>query len=314
VRAARLHEIGGTPRLEEVDDPRSDLVLEVAASALNPVDIAIGNGRFYGGTPDTPYVIGSEAVGRMPDGRRVWYYARSVMAERVAVAAPGHLVDVPDGIGDSLALACGIAGVTGWLAVSWRACVTPDDTVLVLGASGSLGSTALQGAKLLGAKRVIGAARRTENIPAAADEVVRIDGAESYPEATVIVDGLWGPPLERALAAAAHGVRIVQLGQSAGATATLQSSWVRGKCASILGHSLFSVPPDALAVGYRQLTERARDGEIQFQIETYELDRIAEAWERQSSGSPGAKVLVDLTREPERLPAAAVAATYTQRR
>ena len=107
MRAARLHEIGGTPRVDEVDEPGGGLVLEVTASALNPVDIAIGNGRFYGGTPQTPYVIGSEAVGRMPDGRRVWYYARGAMAERVAVTAPDHAVDVPDGVGDEIALACG---------------------------------------------------------------------------------------------------------------------------------------------------------------------------------------------------------------
>ena len=293
MRAARLHELGGTPRIDEVDDPRGEPVLDVTASALNPVDIAIGNGRFYGGAPEVPYVIGSEAVGRMPDGRRVWYHARGAMAERVPVTHE-QLVDVPDGVGDPLALACGVAGLTGWLAVSWRARVTPDDTVLVLGASGSLGGSAVQGAKLLGAKRVFGAARRTENVPAVADEVIAIDGSERYPAATVIVDGLWGAPLERALAGAAPGVRVVQLGQSAGATATLQSGWVRGKVANILGHSLYSVPADAVATGYRELTEHARDGDVRFEIETYELDRIAEAWEHQSSGSPGTKIVIAL--------------------
>jgi NADPH:quinone reductase-like Zn-dependent oxidoreductase len=294
VRAARLHEIGNAPQIDDVDEPGGDLLLDVAASALNPIDIAIGNGRFYGGTPETPYVIGSEAVGRLSDGRRVWYYARGVTAERVAVVDPGHTVDVPDGVDDALALACGIAGVTGWLAVSWRARVTPDDTVLVLGASGTLGCTAVQAAKLLGAKRVVGAARRTENISRAADEVIRIDGSERYPEATVIVDGLWGSPFERALAGAARGVRVVQLGQSAGGTATLESGWVRGKAATILGHSLFSVPHDALAAGYRELAGHARDGDVEFEIETYELDRIAEAWKRQASGSPGTKIVVSL--------------------
>jgi NADPH2:quinone reductase len=216
------------------------------------------------------------------------------MAQRVAVT-PEQLVDVPEGVDDSLALACGVAGLTGWLAVTWRAPVRREDTVLVLGASGSLGATAVQGAKLLGAKRVVGAARRTENIPAVADEAIAIDGSESYPEATLIIDALWGSPLERALAAAARGVRVVQIGQSAGPTATLESGWVRGKVADILGHSLFAVPHEALAAGYRDLAERARDGDVRFEIETYELDRIAEAWERQSSGSPGTKIVVTVT-------------------
>ena len=40
-------------------------VLEIAAVALNPLDVSIGAGRFYGGSPPLPYVPGSEAVGRV---------------------------------------------------------------------------------------------------------------------------------------------------------------------------------------------------------------------------------------------------------
>jgi NADPH:quinone reductase-like Zn-dependent oxidoreductase len=294
VRAARLHELGGTPRVDEVEEPTGDLVLEVTTSTLNPVDIAIGTGRFYGGSPQPPYVIGSEAVGRTADGRRLWYYARGTMAERVAVADRDRAIEVPDGVDDEHAIACGIAGLTGWLAVAWRAQVTADDTVLVLGASGPVGGTAVQGAKLLGARRVIGAARRTDAVPAAADEVVELVGSEKLPEASVVIDGLWGEPAERALAAAAPHVRFVQLGESAGVAASLRSAWVRGKLANILGHSLFSVPVDVLAKGYRELCEHARDGRIRFELETYELARIAEAWKRQASGKPGAKIVIDL--------------------
>jgi NADPH:quinone reductase-like Zn-dependent oxidoreductase len=296
VRAARLHELGGAPRVDEIDEPGEGRVLAVTTAALNPVDIAIGNGRFYGGSPEPPYVIGSEAVGQTGDGRRLWYRARGTMAERVTVANAEDAVEIPDGVSNELAVACGIAGLTGWLAVSWRARVTPDDTVLVLGASGSLGATAVQGAKALGARRVIGAARHIEAVPEAADEVVKLDGSEELPEATVVIDGLWGEPAERALAAAATGVRFVHLGQSAGSGSTLQSGWVRGKVANILGHSLFSTPPDVLASAYRELCEHAREGRIRFELETYPLDRIAEAWARQASGSPGAKIVIDLTR------------------
>jgi NADPH2:quinone reductase len=296
VRAARLHEIGGAPRVDEVPAPEGADVMEVAVSSLNPVDISTGNGRFYGGTPETPYVIGSEAVGRTGDGRRLWYFGGATMAERVALSLPGRTAEVPEGVDDALAVACGVAGLTGWLAVAWRARVTPDDTVLVLGASGALGATAVQGAKLLGAARVIGAARRVEAVPDAADEVVRLEGDYELPQATVVVDGLWGEPAERALAAAAPGVRFVQLGQSASPTATLQSAWVRGKPARILGHALAATPQDVRAEAYRELCEHARDGRIRFELETYELDRVAEAWERQSSGSPGAKLVVDVTR------------------
>jgi NADPH2:quinone reductase len=292
VRAARLHEIGGLPQVDTVDEPAGGLLLEVTASALNPVDIALGTGRFYGGTPETPYVIGSEAVGRTSDARRVWYYARGTMAERAAIAREEHAVSIPEGVSDEVAIASGVAGLTGWLAVSWRAPVTEDDTVLVLGASGTVGATAVQGAKTLGAHRVIGAARRPDAVPDVADEVVDLSSGAEFPPATVVVDGLWGETAARALAAAAPGVRYVQLGQSAGATAMLPSAHVRGKMADILGLSLSSVPADALATGYRSLCEHARAGRIAFETETYGLEGIAEAWQRQASGSPGAKIVI----------------------
>ena len=293
VRAARMHEIGGVPTIDEIDPPSETGLLEVDAAALNPVDVAIGNGRFYGGVPDVPYVIGSEAVARDPDGRRLWIRGRALMAELVEPAVEWRF-EVPDGVGDELALACGIAGLTGWLAVSWRAPVTRDDTVLVLGASGTLGSTALQGAKLLGARRVIGAARRTDGVPSIADEVVDLTAGRELPSASVIVDALWGEPFLRALAVAPMGARIVQLGQSAGPEVALQSGSVRGKLVDILGFTLFATPPDVAESGYRELCGHARDGRIAFDIEHYPLEAVGEAWARQASGSPGAKIVVTL--------------------
>jgi NADPH2:quinone reductase len=288
MRAARLHELGGTPRVDEVGEPSGAALVDVGVAPLNPIDISIGTGRFYGGSPDPPYVIGSEAIGRL-HGRRVWFRGSATVAERVAVDEE-RVVEVPDGVDDATAAACGIAGVTGWLAVSWRAPVREDDAVLVLGASGTVGSAALQGAKLLGARRVIGAARRVDAIPGVADEAVDVAG--DLPEATLIVDALWSDPLERALAAAARGVRVVHLGQSAGATATLSSASVRGKVATILGHSLFATPLDDLARGYRELCEHVRDGRIELPVEEHALDDVAEAWRRQATGSPAAKIVV----------------------
>jgi NADPH:quinone reductase-like Zn-dependent oxidoreductase len=294
MRAARLHELGGVPQIDDVDAPEGPNVVAVSAAALNPVDISIGSGRFYGGTPELPYVVGSEGVGNAADGRRIWFRGNGTIAEQ-AIAPPDYGFEIPDGVDDATALACGIAGLTGWLAVSWRARVDPDDTVLVLGASGTVGSVALQGAKLLGAKRVVGAARDTSKVPDAADEVVALDGEAELPEATVVVDMLWGPPAERALERAAACVRFVQLGQSAAPAATLQSGWVRGRMMNILGLSLFSTPSDVMATSYRELCEHVRDGRIEVAVETFPLAELAEAWQRQASGSPGTKLVVALT-------------------
>jgi NADPH:quinone reductase-like Zn-dependent oxidoreductase len=290
MRAARLHELGGVPQVDEIDPPAGE-TLEVVAAPLNPMDIAMGTGKFYGGSPDPPYVIGAEAIARTHDGRLVWLRAPGTAAERIA---PGDatLFDVHAGIAPTDAAACGIAGVTGWLAVSWRAPVRKDDVVLVLGASGTAGGIAVQGAKLLGAKRVIGAARNVDAVPDAADEKVDVNG--DLPEATLIVDALWGDPLERALSSAARGARIVHFGQSAGATATLPSAAVRGKTIDLHGHSLFALPHDVLARGFHELCGHVAVGRIKVTVEPYPFDRVREAWERQASGAPGAKIVLTL--------------------
>jgi NADPH2:quinone reductase len=290
MRAARLHELGGVPQVDEID-PSAGEALDVVTVPLNPVDIAMGTGTFYGGSPDTPYVIGSEAIARTHDGRLVWLRARGTAAERIA---PGDaaLLDVLAGIEPTVAAACGIAGVTGWLAVSWRTPVREDDVVLVLGASGTAGGIAVQAAKFLGAKRVIGAARNVDAVPDAADAKVDVNG--DLPEATLIVDALWGDPLERALASATAGARVVHFGQSAGATATLPSGTVRGKTIDLHGHSLFAVPDDVLARGFHELCGHFAGGRIKVAIEPFPLDRVAEAWERQASGSPRAKIMLTL--------------------
>jgi NADPH2:quinone reductase len=292
MRAARLHELGGVPQIDEIDPPSAEAV-RASAGALNPVDISIGSGRFHGGTPPMPYIVGSEVVGTTPDGRRVWVRGRELLSELVDPVTALWVFDIPEGVSDDAALAAGIAGLTAWLAVTWRAPVQPDDTVLVLGASGALGSVAVQAAKLLGAARVIGAARRADLVPDAADEVFDLSADGPAPEATLIVDALWGEPIERALAAAAQGVRVVHLGQSAGPVARLESGWVRGKGAAILGHSLVShTPEDVAGAGYPTLAAHIRDGEIKVDTESYPLDEIAEAWRRQASGSPGSKLLL----------------------
>jgi NADPH2:quinone reductase len=282
----------------------------VLAAPLNPLDIAVAAGRFYGGHPPLPYVPGCEAVGRV-EGRLVWAFGAGLglkrdgcMSERVSVPAD-VLVDVPEGADPALAGALGIAGLAGWIPVASRAPVRAGETVLVLGATGTAGRIAVQAARLLGAGRVVAAGRDPEalarTLELGADATVRIGEAEDLAAAlkeasggdgpTLIVDALWGEPAAAAVEAAAPGARIVHLGQSAGPTATFTSAAVRGKQLDILGHSDFAVPRDELATRYRELVEHALAGEIVVDLETVPLDGVAAAWARQAEG-PHAKLVV----------------------
>lgn len=322
MRAARVHELGTPPGSDEVEPPErtnGTALLEVAAVALNPLDVAIGAGRFYGGSPPLPYVPGSEAAGRVlvghstAPGTRVYLFGDGLgiardgtLAER-AVVAEERLVPLPDDVDTELAVACGIAGIAGWLSVTWRARTGPGDRVLVLGATGIVGLVAVQAARLAGAERVVAAGRRAELLARArelgADATVELTDADDLAEklaeacggdgATVVVDPLWDGPLARALAAAAPRARVVHIGQSAGPEATLASAVVRGKQIDLLGYSNFGLSMDTLRDGYLELLGHAVAGKVRIPVETFPLEQIEEAWERQASG-PGTKIVVTL--------------------
>src|SRR5437879_6849540 len=175
MRAAVIRELGGLPEVAERPDPSGEVVYEISAVSLNPVDINIGAGRYFAGHPACPYVPGCEGVGRAPDGTRVHLFGDGLglsrdglIAER-ALAPAGLGIPLPDAVSDEIAASCGIAGMAGWMPVAWRAPVRTDDRVLVLGATGTVGLVAVQAAKLLGAAHVVAAGRNPERLSRAAE-------------------------------------------------------------------------------------------------------------------------------------------------
>ena len=59
------------------------------------------------------------------------------------------------------------------------------------------------------------------------------------------------------------------------------------------GHTAYAVPKADLAAHYRRLVGHAAAGEVVLDIDTYPLEQVAEAWQRQTDGA-GAKVVVTL--------------------
>jgi NADPH:quinone reductase len=293
MRAALIEELGRPPRIAEVPEPEGEVVVEVEATPLNPIDITTGAGTFYGGHPPLPYVPGAESVGRRRDtGERVWVNGRGTggLAELVA-ASSESLAPVPEGADPVLAGACGVAGMAGWLPVVWRVPVRADDRVLVLGATGSVGLVALQAANVVAAGRDAEGLERARRL--GADEAVGLDEIGRF-EPTYVVDPLWGPPLEAAVEAAARGARIVNIGQSAGREATFTSAAVRGKVLDLHGFSNFAVPRDVVRREYATLVAHVMRGEVEIDVERVPFDAVADAWERQASGRAKQKLVLVL--------------------
>jgi NADPH2:quinone reductase len=310
VRAAILREYGTTPEPGEFDEPRAgygEVVVDVLAAALNPVDLTIAGGRFYGEVPDVPYVVGSEGAGLAPDGTPVYFHDPvapfGACAQR-SLAREDAVIALPEGLDPAVAAGLGVAGTAAGVSLPWRARLAEGETVLVLGASGVVGRIGVQAARLLGAGRVVAAARNEEGLRRAmelgADATVRLDGddvAAALREAggggfDVVLDPLWGAPAEAAAEAANRGARLVQLGQSAGAAATLTSATVRGKVLSILGHANFHTPPAVRRAAYERMAAHAVAGELVLDVEQMSVDEIARAWALQAEG-PHRKLVLD---------------------
>jgi NADPH2:quinone reductase len=319
MRAAVIERYGEPPVVREVPEPKAEGagLVEVSAGALNPVDISIASGKFYAGSPPTPYVPGGEGVGRPlrngNPGPRSFFRAalpNGALAER-AIARDEPL-PIPDGVPDGLAAALGTPGFPALLGLTKRAQLQKGETVLILAASGVLGTIAIQVARLLGARRVIAGARDERGLARArelgADATVDLKQTEGLAERIreasggqlhVVLDPVWGIPGAAAMEALSPHGRFVQVGQAAGNEAVIKSGIVRGRVLSVLGYNNFVMPWEELAPAYRQLVNYAAAGKIKVEFEVLPLEAAPEAWKRQAS-SPHRKLVLSPQVQPNR--------------
>jgi NADPH:quinone reductase-like Zn-dependent oxidoreductase len=148
VRAAVLHRYG-FPHCGLFEDPVStgeQIVLDVCAAGVNHFDVMMGLGTSYAKPDALPYIVGRlDGVGRLGDGRRVYFESTvapyGAAAERTLVE-PEAIVELPPGLDDAVAAALGNCGLAAWLSLQWRARLAAGETVLVLGATGTVGRLA----------------------------------------------------------------------------------------------------------------------------------------------------------------------------
>jgi NADPH:quinone reductase-like Zn-dependent oxidoreductase len=310
MEAALLKDYGSAPEFGEFEEPQANglALVDVVVAGLNPVDKTIASGGFPGRQPPLPSVPGLEGIGTV-DGRRVYFDSPVApfgsMGERTLVERE-ELIEVPDGVEDGLAVSFGISGLAAWLALTWRADLQRGESVLVLGSSGVLGQIAVQGARLLGAGRVVAAARDSESLDRArrelgADAVVELGGegdlTEHFKEAAgggfdVVIDPLWGEPAMAALGALKVEGRLVQIGNSAAESAELPTRGLRNQLGRIIGHTNFKASRELKREAFTAMCEHALAGELQVETEGVPLRDVGEAWNRKS---PHRKLVIEVS-------------------
>ena len=292
----------GEVAFETSADPvaaEGEAVVEVLAAGLNPVDLI----RMF--EAPSQCVPGNEGVGALASGERV-YFERTLAPfgsfAQLALVDAAIPIPLPDGIEAAAALTIGIAGLAGWLSLQWCAQLAPGESVLVLGASGPVGHIGVQAARLLGAGRVVAAARSLAAIEPlrvlGADALVALEGdyAAALRDAAaagfdVVIDPLFGEPLAAALAATAPGARVVSLGASAAPTATITRAVLAGRHLLTYGNRL--TPAGVKRVAYERMCRHVLAGELVVAAhEQIELERFADAFTRQAAHPHRKLVLV----------------------
>ncbi len=320
VRAAVVDAPGAEPRVgSTVLPPRTPgtTLLAVAAAPVNPLDLLIASGSFHSARHDAPYVPGSECVGVVLESDAhvpgSWVYADCHAAPDAPGAFATHVLvadedalPVPDGLDPVPAAAVGNSGVAAYLPLMVNAGLRPGETVLVLGATGAVGQLAVQIARRAGAGRVIGVGRDPAALQRVlalgADAVVALRTGENRDDLAarlraaagpvdVVLDGVYGPPLEAALQVCAPRARIVNIGNLAGPTAQVPAGLLRGKQLVLSGFAGLHLSLQDKRPALTSLWAAIARGELALETRTFSLDELPAAWRAQAA-SPHAKCVV----------------------
>lgn len=245
--------------LEEVDDPvpgAGEILVDIKAAGINFPDVLVIGGQYQVKMPP-PFIPGHEAAGvvaaigkgagRFSVGDRVIFTpSTGAFAERCAVSEQ-LAMPIPAGLDFGQAAGFTITYSTSYHALVQHAGLKEGETVLVLGAAGGVGITAVEIAKALGA-RVIAAASTDEKLEfaksAGADETVNyaetsikdavreITGGNG---ADIIYDPVGGELGEQALRAIARGGRYLVIGFASGAIPSFPANLLLLKEANAMG-------------------------------------------------------------------------------
>ncbi|WP_210035127.1 quinone oxidoreductase family protein [Pseudonocardia parietis] len=315
MRAAVIEVPGRPPLVVDRGPPApgtGEVLVEVAAAPITPLDVLCATGTSYFGVPQTPYVPGVQGVGTV-DGRLVWFPTTAGMrpgdGSMAAVAAVPRddVVELPAGADPVLVAALGLSAVAAHMALTWRGGLTAGEQVLVLGAGGVVGQAAVQLARTAGARRVIAGARsaaaRNRAKQAGADAVVALDTDDvaelaarfetvSDGPVDLVLDPLFGVPAAAAARTLRPGGRLVNLGGSAAETCPIDSSTLRSRSLRLLGYTNNELTPEQRSAALTTVAEQAVRGVLGVAREIVPLTGVAAAWQRQVCGAAAGRIVL----------------------
>ena len=288
MKAVRVHVGGAPPRLEDLPEPQGGpgrSLVRMHAATVGHIDRTVWSGGFLR-HPPLPYVPGVEAAGvivsseRFAPGTRVWMRGAGLGIARdgtwrECIEVPDEaLGELPAGVPFALGSAFFSPCTSAWVALHEVAKLRAGERVLVSGASGAVGSIAVQLARDAGA------------------QVEGFDASrEVQPEADVLLDMVGGEVLPRALRGVKPGGRAVLVGYAGGTETRIDLPELLQRDIALLPLNILR--REAAARGAApQLLERIADGRLKLAVREFPLAQAHEAMEWIATRGHGGRAVV----------------------
>ncbi|MCY3879327.1 MAG: NADPH:quinone oxidoreductase family protein [Rhodobacteraceae bacterium] len=302
MRAIQVVERGKPVQLREIDPPvpaPGEVRLRILAAGVNFADLLMAEGT-YQVKPPLPFTLGMEVCGLVDalgdgvtspaPGQRVAAYAGYGGMADFACLPATHCVSVPETMPSDTAAGFLIAYGTSHMALHRRARLQAGERLLVLGAGGGIGLTAVEIGRLMGAE-VIAAARGGAKLEAArmagADHLIDTDihdlreTVKSLGGADVVYDPVGGELFKAAMRASNREARLLPVGFASGEIPQIPANILLVKNLSVIGfywggYSEFN--PTALTDSAETLVGWFQQGLLKPSIAaTHSLEHAAEA-------------------------------------
>lgn len=319
MRAFRKSDSDAPAACLSVDIPQpaaGQIRVKIAACGLNFADLLMLKGQ-YQDTPATPFTLGMEVAGTVDAlgegvtepaiGTRIAVFSGSGGLADYGCFDANRAVPLPDGMPMTDAAAFLIAYGTSHLALAHRARMQPGETLLVLGAAGGVGLTAVEIGKLMGAT-VIACARGADKLDAArkagADHL--IDAAtddlrqivKDLGGADVVYDPVGGDQWQAAFRACKPEARLLPIGFASGDVPQIPANHLLVKNLSVLGvywGGYMKFAPQAVTDSLRELLDWYAAGRLKPHVShILPFDQVADGLELLRSRASTGKVVITL--------------------
>lgn len=319
MRAFHVENFETGARLVDMQQPtpaKGEVLLKISACGLNFADLLMAKGT-YQDTPTPPFSLGMEVCGTVVAlgsgvttpaiGTRVAVFGGSGGLAEFGTFPAANCLPVPDTMPAEIAAGFYVAYGTSHLALTDRARLQKGETLLVLGAAGGVGLTAVEIGKAMGAK-VIAVARGSDKLAVArtagADHVIDstagdfTDAVKALGGADVVYDPVGGAGFKSAMRACNPKARIVVIGFASGDVPPVPANIILVKNIDVLGFywgGYLKFAPQTVMDSIKTLMDMYGAGDLKPHVShSLPLDRAADALDLLRTRASTGKVVVTM--------------------